>query len=331
MPVISSENSISNSCLRGRLAPSPTGALHLGNARSFLIAWLSLRSRGGTVVMRMEDLDHPKVKSGAAEQAYDDLRWLGLDWDEGPDCGGVYAPYVQSERIELYREALHKLERAGLVYPCVCSRSDVEAAQSAPHAGEDGLRYYGTCRDRFSSFAEASAALPENRIPAWRFRVANESVSFVDGFCGVQHQNVAEAVGDFAIARHADGAGYMLAVVVDDAAMGITEVLRGDDLLATTHRQILIYRALGLKCPKFVHVPLVVGSDGKRLAKRHGDTRIATLRESGIPAEKIVGMLAYWCGWAEQGESLSAGDLLSRFDMSKLPSEPVVMGENVEV
>ena len=322
--VSSSNHPISSDQLRGRLAPSPTGALHLGNARSFLVAWLSIRSRGGAVVMRMEDLDHPKVKAGAAQQAYDDLRWLGLDWDEGPDCGGAHAPYVQSERVELYREALGKLQKSGLVYPCVCSRSDVEAAQSAPHAGEDGLRYSGTCRGRFSSFAEASAALPEGRLPAWRFRVENEVVSFVDGFCGEQHQNVAEAVGDFALARHEYGAGYMLAVVVDDAAMGITEVLRGDDLLATTHRQILLYKALGLECPKFVHVPLVVGSDGRRLAKRHGDTRISTLRESGVSAEKIVGLLAYWCGWAEQGESLSADDLLSHFDISKLPPEPVV-------
>jgi len=324
MAASSIQHSTFDNSLRGRLAPSPTGALHLGNARSFLIAWLSLRSRGGRVVMRMEDLDHPKVKSGAAEQAYDDLRWLGLDWDEGDDCGGKYAPYVQSERVDLYRDALHKLESAGLVYPCVCSRSDVEAAQSAPHASEDGLRYSGTCRGRFGSFAEASAVLPDGRIPAWRFRVDNGITSFVDGFCGLQEQNVAEAVGDFAIARHVDGAGYMLAVVVDDAAMGITEVLRGDDLLATTHRQILLYKALGLECPRFVHVPLVVGSDGRRLAKRHGDTRIATLRESGVSAEKVVGLLAYWCGWADDGESLSASDLLSRFDMSKLSSEPVV-------
>lgn len=314
--------------LRGRLAPSPTGALHLGNARSFLIAWLSIRSRGGTVVMRMEDLDHPKVKAGAAQQAYDDLRWLGLDWDEGPDCGGVYSPYVQSERIELYQDALSRLKKRGLVYPCVCSRSDVEAAQSAPHAGEDGLRYSGKCRDKYSSFADAMATLPKGRIPAWRFKAADENVSFCDGFCGMQQQNVAETTGDFVIARHEFGAGYVLAVVVDDAAMGITEVLRGDDLLATTHRQILLYRALGLKCPDFVHVPLVVGEDGRRLAKRHGDSRISTLRQSGMSAEKVIGLLAYWSGWAEEGEALTAEELLPRFDMSKLPPGPVVINQH---
>ena len=316
--------------VRGRLAPSPTGALHLGNARSFLIAWLSVRTRGGTVVMRMEDLDHPKVKPGTAEQALDDLRWLGLDWDEGPDCGGPHAPYVQSERIEQYREALYQLADAGMVYPCTCSRSDVESAQSAPHEGEDGLRYPGACRDRFRSFEEASAELPDDRIPAWRYRVADEHVRFIDGFHGPQEQDVHTAVGDFVIARHEDGAGYMLAVVVDDAAMGITEVLRGDDLLLTTHRQILLYHALGLDIPEFIHVPLVVSPDGRRLAKRHGDTRICALREQGVPPETIVGLLAHWCGWGEWGEMLSVQDLLLRFDIKKVPKDPAVLTDRVK-
>ena len=316
---------------RGRLAPSPTGALHLGNARSFLVAWLSVRSRGGSVVMRMEDLDHPKVKLGTAEQAFEDLRWLGLDWDEGPDCGGKHGPYTQSQRIDHYRDALQQLQRKGLVYPCVCSRSDVEAAQGAPHAGEDGLRYTGTCRGRYDSFSDANASLPADRIPAWRFRVADQHIRFSDGFCGPQDQHVHTAVGDFVIARHEDGAGYMLAVVVDDAAMEITEVLRGDDLLTTTHRQILLYQSLGLEPPQFIHVPLVVSPDGRRLAKRHGDTRITALREQGVSAEKIVGLLAYWCGWAEWGECLTPKDLLSRFDMGLLPKEPAVLTDDVKL
>lgn len=311
--------------LRGRLAPSPTGALHLGNARSFLIAWLSVRSRGGTVVLRMEDLDHPKVKPEMADQAIEDLRWLGLDWDEGPDCGGPYAPYVQSQRIACYRDALEELADAERVYPCTCSRRDVEAAQGAPHAGEDGVRYPGTCRNRYATFAAASAALPEYRIPAWRYRVTEERIRFVDGFHGLQEQAVHQAAGDFVIARHADGAGYMLAVVVDDAAMRITEVLRGDDLLPTTHRQILLYRALGLDAPAFIHVPLVVSSDGRRLAKRHGDTRIATLREQGVAAETIVGVLAYWCGWAAWGECLTPEALLPRFELAQIPKTPAVL------
>ena len=315
------------------MAPSPTGALHLGNARSFLIAWLSVRARGGTVVLRMEDLDHPKVKPQAAEQALDDLRWLGLDWDEGPDVGGAYGPYVQSERIDVYRAALRKLRENDLVYPCVCSRRDVEAAQSAPHGGDDGLRYPGSCRNRFNSWTEACAALPPERLPAWRFRTdaVDAAVEFNDLFCGPQQQNVADEVGDFVLARHPDGAGYMLAVVADDAAMGITEVLRGDDLLPASARQILLYRALGVPVPSFVHVPLVVGPDGRRLAKRHGDTRIATLRQQGWAAERIVGMLANWCGWAEEGEELMPRDLITRFDLHAIPAEPVVWAEGAAV
>lgn len=311
--------------LRGRLAPSPTGALHLGNARSFLIAWLSIRSRGGTVVLRMEDLDHPKVKPGAAEQALADLRWLGLDWDEGPDVGGPHAPYVQSQGIVHYAAARDRLLAQGLIYPCVCSRSDVDAAQGAPHDGEDGPRYPGTCRGRFDSFDEAAATLPPARLPAWRFRAPNEAVIFHDGFCGEIMANVAERDGDFVLARHREGAGYMLGVVVDDARMGITEVLRGDDLLPATPRQLLLYRALGLTAPQFVHVPLVVGPDGRRLAKRHGDTRIALLREQGMPPQQVVGTLANWCGWAAAAESLLPSDLITRFDMRKLPKEPVVL------
>jgi len=310
---------------RGRLAPSPTGALHLGNARSFLLAWLSIRSRGGSLVLRMEDLDHPKVKSGAAAQALEDLRWLGLDWDEGPDIGGPYAPYVQSQRLPLYAAALEKLRTQGLVYPCVCSRRDVESAQGAPHAEDEGAPYPGTCRGRFSSFEEAAATLPAGRLPAWRFRAPDERVVFHDRFAGEVAANVAQRDGDFVLARHAGGAGYMLAVVVDDACMGITDVLRGDDLLPATHRQILLYRALGLPIPQFTHVPLVVSTDGRRLAKRHGDTRIATRRAQGMPPERVVGLLAHWCGWAAADAVVTPRELLSQIDWAKLPKTPVVM------
>jgi len=350
-----------NEFVRGRLAPSPTGALHLGNARSFLIAWLSVRSRGGSLLLRMEDLDHPKVKPAAAAQALDDLRWLGLDWDEGPDIiGGPHAPYVQTQRIEKYAAALEKLRASGRVYPCVCARRDVEAGQSAPHAGEDGLRYDGHCRDRFATYEEAAAALPPGRLPAWRFRVANDQshetaraapapyptadagragppappsfgeTVFQDGFAGPQRERVAETTGDFVIARHAQGAGYMLAVVVDDAAMGVNEVLRGDDLMPATHRQLLLYRALGLTPPRFVHVPLVVAPDGRRLAKRHGDTRIATLRHLGLRPEQIIGLLAWWSGWAKWGEELTPAELLSRYDLARLPRHPVVLTDEIK-
>ena len=321
--------------VRGRLAPSPTGALHLGNARTFLIAWLSVRSRGGSLLLRMEDLDHPKVKPAATRQALNDLRWLGLDWDEGPDLGGPHAPYVQSVRIDRYAAALEQLRGQGLIYPCVCSRQDVESGQSAPHASEDGLYYPGVCRSRFASYAEAAATLTPGRLPAWRFAVggvegADSTVAFEDGFHGWQREDVALTVGDFVIARHPLGAGYMLAVVVDDAAMGVNEVLRGDDLMPATHRQLMLYRALSLPPPRFVHVPLVVSVEGRRLAKRHGDTRIASLRERGLRPSQVVGLLAWWCGWAAWGEEAMPADLVSRFRLSDIPREPVVLTDAVK-
>ena len=317
----------------GRLAPSPTGALHLGNVRTFMIAWLRARSQGGKVIMRMEDLDHPKDKPGAAAAALDDLRWLGFDWDE---------EYVQSERKELYRAALERLlshpdqaiancqspnrtsEHFPFVYPCVCSRRDVESAQSAPHAGEQ-LFYPGTCRGRFATWAAAAAAIAP-RTPCWRFRVPDETVvSFDDVFAGPVSQNVSATLGDFPVSRDRFGAGYTLAVVVDDAAMGVTEVIRGDDLLMATPAQILLQRALGLSTPTYCHVPLVVGSDGKRLAKRHGDTRVSSYRAAGRRPEEIVGFLAASCGWCRRGEQPSLRDLVAAFSLETLPHEPLTI------
>ena len=289
----------------GRLAPSPTGALHLGNVRTFMVAWLRARAQNGRLIFRMEDLDHPRDKPGAAAQAVDDLHWLGFDWDE---------EYVQSARREHYRAAIEKLHDAGLAYPCVCSRKDVERAQSAPHDGEQ-LHYPGTCRGRFSTWNEAAAVHP----PCWRFRVEGEQqVEFTDVFAGVYRQNVAQTLGDFPLARDADGAGYTLAVVVDDAMMGVTEVVRGDDLLPATPAQILVQRALGLPTPDYCHVPLVVGADGRRLAKRHGDTRIASYRAAGVLPETIIGHLAKSCGWGD-GSPIRLVDLLPFFTLTTIP------------
>jgi glutamyl-tRNA synthetase len=310
---------------RGRLAPSPTGALHLGNARTFLIAWLSVRARGGTVLLRMEDLDHPKHRPGVEDEVLEDLRWLGLNWDEGPDVGGPFAPYTQSERRPHYRDALDRLLADGRVYPCVCSRRDVEEAQSAPHDTAEGLFYPGTCRDQFRDFDAARRRLDPERIPAWRFRAAPGHTEFKDGFHGKIGRDVAGTFGDFALARDVDGAGYTLAVVVDDAAMGVDEVIRGDDLLPATTCQVQVYEALGLPTPRFTHVPLVVGPDGRRLAKRHGDTRLAALRDAGVPAARIVGMLAASCGWVENGVELTPADLVPLFDLDAIPRDPFVL------
>lgn len=310
----------------GRLAPSPTGALHLGNARTFMVAWLRARSQDGRVVFRMEDLDHPRDKPGAAAQAIADLKWLGFDWD---------VEYVQSERRTIYREALDALRARGLAYPCVCTRRDVESAQSAPHDGEQ-LRYAGRCRGRFADWDEAMRF--KGAAPCWRFRVPDGTpcVRFTDAFAGDYAQDVAATLGDFPLARDRDGAGYTLACVVDDLLMGITEVVRGDDLLPATPAQILLADAIRpwaehfargcavarIRPPEFLHVPLVVGPDGRRLAKRHGDTRVATFRERGWTPERLVGLLAASCGWAKPGEELSLRDLLPRFDVTSIPHRP---------
>jgi glutamyl-tRNA synthetase len=315
----------------GRLAPSPTGAQHVGNARTYLLAWLSIRSRGGRVILRMEDIDSPRVKPGAAEQAIDDLRWLGLDWDEGPDGGGPHEPYVQTQRLSLYREALEKLKAAEQVYPCTCTRSDIAAAASAPHAGQEGPRYPGTCSDRDTTDAATlTRSVSEGTSEcsyAWRFRAWDQLRELDDMVAGREILNVAADLGDFVIAK-ADGTpAYQLAVVVDDHAMGVTEVLRGDDLLPSAFRQLELYDFFGWTPPRFAHVPLVVGPDGRRLAKRHGDTRLATLRASGIPAEKLVGLLAWSCGMIGKPESVRPQELLGEFDLAKLPRRAWMFGD----
>ncbi len=296
----------------GRLAPSPTGAQHVGNARTYLIAWLSARSRGGRVVLRVEDIDSPRVKPGAAEGALEDLRWLGLDWDG--------EPVVQTRRLPLYRDALRRLRELELVYPCTCTRGDVERAASAPHQEQEGPVYPGTCAGRRAADAAALAGRPF----AWRFRVAS-SPAFVDGLRGPTHSDLREAGGDFVVWKSAGTPAYQLAVVVDDAAQGVTEVVRGDDLVPSTPRQILLYRALGLAPPSFTHVPLVVGPDGRRLAKRHGDTRLAALRQAGVTPEALVGLLARSCGWAEGVRPTTPRDLLTRFRVEDIPRAPFVL------
>lgn len=306
----------------GRLAPSPTGALHLGNVRTFMIAYLRARSLGGKVILRIEDLDHPRDKPGAMKDAIEDLKWLGFDWDE---------EYIQSERKSLYREALAQLP----VYPCVCTRRDVENAQSAPHAGEQ-LYYPRICRDRFASWADAARYCEGGRIPCWRYRVSEGTkVTFNDVFSGEFSQDVSAVLGDFPVARDEGGAGYTLAVVVDDILMGVSEVIRGDDLLAATPAQLLIGEKLlfwaknkilkDVSIPKYCHVPLVVGPDGRRLAKRHGDTRVASYKAAGVSPEEVIGRLAYTCGWCKEGDKVSLKELIDVFSLNTIPRTPWIM------
>ena len=304
----------------GRLAPSPTGALHLGNVRTFMIAWLRARACGGRILFRMEDLDHPRDKPGAAAAAVEDLRWLGFDWD---------AECVQSERRSLYRENLHRLLELGLVYPCVCSRKDVERAQSAPHAGEQ-LHYPGTCRGRYDweSACRFLNSAVTHRLPCWRFAVPeNTTVQFEDVFAGEYSQQVDVTLGDFPLARDIDGAGYTLAATVDDALTGVTEVVRGDDLLAATPAQILVHRALGNRVPAYCHVPLVTGPDGRRLCKRHGDTRVAAFRAAGWSPERLIGKLAATCGWGD-GTPIALADLVPYFTLDSIPHRQLVIDDS---
>lgn len=310
---------------RGRLAPSPTGALHLGNLRTFALAWLSIRAQRGTVVLRIEDLDGPRVKIDAARALVEDLRWLGFDWDEGPDVGGGWAPYVQSERRAFYAAALERLSDAGQLYPCICTRREIESALSAPHGPEDeGARYPGTCDGRFADVAAARAAA-HGRELAWRFRAPSEELRWSDLVRGPSAHDVQAGVGDFVVWR--GDAAYQLAVVVDDAAMAIDEVLRGDDLFTSTARQLLLYRALGWRAPRFAHVPLVVGTDGRRLAKRHGDTRVARYRERGVPPERLIGWVAETCGLAPPGTAVALRELVPNFSLGIVPRQRVVFDE----
>ena len=293
-----------NLSYRGRLAPSPTGHLHLGHARTFWFAQQRARALGGTLVLRNEDLDPARSKAEFADAMMEDLRWFGFQWQEGPDCGGPFGPYAQSERRDFYQAAFEKLRAGGFLFPCACSRRDVQRALQAPHPGEEEPPYPGTCRPKEAhsnvrseipnppgAFPESQIANRKSQIQTWRFRVPDgETIFFVDGHFGPQQFVAGKDFGDFVVWRQDGVPAYQLAVVVDDAAMQITEVVRGADLLLSTARQLLIYRALDLAPPAFFHCPLLTDERGQRLAKRHESLSLRTLRALGkVPAELRAG------------------------------------------
>ena len=302
----------------GRLAPSPTGLLHLGHARTFLLAYWHVRSRGGTLLMRMEDLDGPRAEQRFADAALRDLAWLGLEWD-----GEVY---VQSSGLGRLNAAVSSLIESGKAYPCVCSRGDILRAQSAPHGDGGEPRYPGTCRGLYRSFAEAEAKT--GRPAGARLLVPEGEITIVDGFAGTSTWNVARDVGDFLIAKRDKAPAYQLAVVVDDAAQGVTEVLRGDDLLPSAARQWHVQNALGLPHPAWFHVPLVSDENGRRLAKREASLSLDELRARGADPREIVAWVARSAGIAIETRA-TAAEITPLFELSRVPQNAVAVSLEV--
>lgn len=298
--------SLSKGQVRGRYAPSPSGVQHLGNIRTALVAWLQVRLAGGEFILRMDDLDTPRVKPGSAAQILDDLRWLGMDWDEiegidyVPNHDGVYA---QSTSLIHYQQAFSLLESQGRVFPCGCSRKAIAALLGNAHAGGHYV-YPGTCRNRGKTDLSSREEL------SWRFRVDNQMIYFDDFLAGAQSQNVALETGDFVLKRRDGIFAYQLASVVDDICMGVTDVVRGLDLLDSTPAQIALFRALGATPPRFWHLPLKTDALGKKLAKRDGSDSLLQLRDGGMTAEQIIGQLAFELGLTDGDEARDLGALL---------------------
>ncbi|MBX3359512.1 MAG: hypothetical protein KF745_13915 [Phycisphaeraceae bacterium] len=315
-----------------RLAPSPTGALHLGNARTFLITWAMARRLGWRLVLRIEDLDTPRIKPEAAGRIIETLLWLGIDWDPIDAATPVM---VQSHDLEPYRDAMRRLASGSLAYPCSLTRAEIERAGSAPNRGDThDTPYPSRLRpdvrpldfDAVNTAAAANAD-PEAGLGAnWRFVVLDGGVRFDDAFAGPQSHDPASSIGDFVLWTKRDQPSYQLAVVVDDHRQGITDVIRADDLLDSASRQLLLYRALSLRPePRYTHLPLVLGPDGRRLAKRHGDTRIDHYRARNVPRDAVVGLLAAWSGITPRNERIrvSPAEFMQAFELSRLPRSPV--------
>ena len=298
----------------GRFAPTPSGRMHLGNVLSGLLAWLSARSRGGEMLLRIEDLDTLRCSAENAALVREDLRWLGLDWD--------YEQPPQSTRSDYYEEILARLAEAGEVYPCWCTRGDLKNAPNAPHASDGHPIYPGTCRAL--SAAERAAKMAK-KAPLWRLRVPEESLSFVDGHYGRYEEDLERECGDF-ILRRADGVfAYQLAVTADDIAAGVTQVVRGRDLLSSTPRQLYIYHLLGAAPPRYWHAPLLTAPDGRRLSKRDKDLDLGLLRER-FTASELIGRLGHAAGLLDRPEPCTPKDLIPLFDWKKIPKDDIPIG-----
>ncbi len=306
-----------------RLAPSPTGSLHLGNAFAFVINWALARKHGWHTALRIEDLDTSRVKSGVIDQTIRTLEWLGLDWDSGPT--------TQSGDIPRYQHAMDTLAQAGHVYPCELTRTQIEQAASAPHTGSADahaiheVRFNPDLRPSQipSAFDDADGA--DDAGTNWRFWVQPGSIEFTDTHMGCQSFDIDTLLGDFVVWTKRTTPSYQLAVVVDDAAAGVTQVVRGNDLLDSAARQLMLYRALGItQEPTYTHLPLIRGIDGRRLAKRHGDTRIESYSNSGTSNERVIGLLGYWSKITQERSPMSILEFQERFTLDTLPTDDIV-------
>lgn len=307
--------------VRGRYAPSPTGRLHLGNLRTALLAWLFARSLGGSFILRVEDLDTPRVRPSATSGMLADLRWLGLDWDEGPGSGGLYGPYYQGERSALYEAALAVLSERSLLYPCYCTRAELAGVASAPHDGDMLARYPGTCRNLTPR--QRRERERAGRRPSLRFRAPAKPITFYDQVFGAITDSVATTTGDFVVRRGDGIIAYQLAVVVDDALMGVTQIVRGGDLLASTARQLALFDALGYPRPRtLAHVPLALDAAGQRMSKRERSAGLAAYQHSRAGPEAVLGALAASAGIWPPHTSASLSELLASFDSARLSPGP---------
>lgn len=308
----------------GRFAPTPSGEIHLGNAFAALLAWLSARSQGGRIVLRVEDLDLARTSPTYTQGFVQTMDWLGLDWDEGPNKDGPHTPYLQSQRGNYYTGLLTQLQNNGLVYPCFCSRAQLHAA-TAPHASDGIYLYNGHCRNLS---ANAIKSLSQTRPPAYRIQVPDETISFIDKCQGHYRQNLAAECGDY-IVRRSDGVwAYQLAAPADDAAMGITEVVRGKDLLSSTPRQIWLLQTLGLPVPSFAHCPLLLAPDGRRLSKRDGDISLQSFSAKGVSPQALTGLLAWLGGLLPNFQPISPTNLLPYFSWAKIKQNDICLPLN---